>query len=386
MARPISRISRVLMTGPLAPFAEAYRVALAKRGYTPRTVVNQLRQVARLSQWLKARGLAAAELTGEGVEDFLAFQRASERFRSHWSRPGLLCLLDLLRELEVVPAPEPAEAGSPEEVLLACFERYLLAERALAAGTARGYVSHARRFLEGLSPAVGLAGVTAAEVTQAGSFLRFCFVEGLAELDLSQAALPVTGRRRSPLPRGITRADARALLDCCDRRSALGRRDYAIITMLLRLGLRASEVAGLRLDDIDWRAGELVVRGKGARQDRLPLPDDVGQAIASYLRRGRPAGDRREVFLRARAPYGAMAAGTVSSTVRRACRRAGMAEIGAHRLRHTAACEMVSAGVPLVEIAQVLRHHSLQTTAAYGRVDLDRLRLLAAPWPGGAQR
>src|SRR5258707_3667532 len=357
MARPISRISRVLMTGPLAPFAEAYRVALAKRGYTPRTVVNQLRQVARLSQWLKARGLAAAELTGEGVEDFLAFQRASERFRSHWSRPGLLCLLDLLRELEVVPAPEPAEAGSPEEVLLACFERYLLAERALAAGTARGYVSHARRFLEGLSPAVGLAGVTAAEVTQAvlresaavsvsaaqffvaglRSFLRFCFVEGLAELDLSQAALPVTGRRRSPLPRGITRADARALPDCCDRRSALGRRDYAIITMLLRLGLRASEVAGLRLDDIDWRAGELVVRGKGTREDRLPLPVDVGQAIASYLRRGRPAGDRREGFLRARAPYGAIAAGTLSSTARRAGRRGGVAGVGAPGRGHAGA-------------------------------------------------
>src|SRR5262249_35990863 len=176
------------------------------------------------------------------------------------------------------------------------------------------------------------------------------------------------------------------LLRCCDRRSALGRRAYAMIIALLRLGLRASEVAGLRLDDIDWRAGELVVRGKGARQDRLPLPDDVGQAIASYLRRGRPAADCREVFLQARAPFEPIAAGTVSSTVRRACRRAGVAEVGAHRLRHTAACEMVSAGVPLVEIAQVLRHRSLQTTAVYGRVDLGRLRQLAAPWPGGAPR
>jgi integrase/recombinase XerD len=406
MAKPTSRISRVLMTGPLAPFAGAYRLALAQRGYTPLTTVSELRQVGRVSRWLEASGLAACELSGERIEEFLAFQRASGRFRASWSRPGLLCLLDVLRELGVVPAPEPAPPGSPAEVLLAGFEHYLLAERALAAGTARGYVGHARRFLDGLSPAVGLAGVTTAQVTEAvlresaavsvsaaqffvaglRSFLRFCFVEGLVEADLSQAALPVTGRRRSLLPRGIPKADARALLDCCDRRSALGRRDYAMIITLLRLGLRASEVAGLRLDDIDWRAGELVVRGKGARQDRLPLPGDVGQSIASYLRRGRPAVGRREVFLQARAPFEPIAAGTVSSTVRRACRRAGVPEIGAHRLRHTAACDMVSAGVPLTQIAQVLRHRSLQTTAVYGRVDLDRLRQLAAPWPGGAQR
>ena len=126
--------------------------------------------------------------------------------------------------------------------------------------------------------------------------------------------------------------------------------------------------------------------GKGARQDRLPLPADVGEAIASYLRRGRPTSDRREVFLQARAPFDPIAPGTVASTVRRACRRAGVAEVGSHRLRHTVACEMVSAGVPLAQIAQVLRHHSLQTTAAYARVDLDRLRLVAAPWPAGAQR
>lgn len=123
--------------------------------------------------------------------------------------------------------------------------------------------------------------------------------------------------------------------------------------VLLRLGLRRGEVAALRLDDIDWRAGELLVRGKGARQDRLPLPVEVGEAVVGYLRRGRPDSGRREVFLRARAPVGPIAPGTVSSTVRRACRRAGIAEVGAHRLRHTVACEMVAADVPLVQIAQV---------------------------------
>jgi site-specific recombinase XerD len=406
MAGATSRISRVLVTGPLAPFGEDYRRELRERGYTERPAVNEVRQVARFSRWLQAGELSVPDLSAGRVEEFLGWQRAVGRHRSQWSRPGLVCLLDVLRELGVLAAGEPVRADSPAEVLLAGFGRYLAAERGLAAGTVRGYVSHARRFLDGLPAGTGLAGVCARDVIEAvlresaavsvsatqfyvaglRSFLRFCFIERQMPVDLSQAALPVTGRRRSSLPRGIAKADARALLDSCDRRSALGRRDYAMLVTLLRLGLRAGEVARLRLDDIDWRAGELAVRGKGARQDRLPLPAEVGQAIACYLRRGRPASGRREVFLQARAPFRPIAPGTVSSTVRRACRRAGVTEVGAHRLRHTVACEMVAAGVPLAGIAQVLRHHSLQTTALYGRVDLDRLRALAAPWPGGAQR
>lgn len=341
MTRPTSRVSRVVMTGPLVPFADAYGRELKERGYTQRTAVNQLRQVARLSRWLEASGLTVAELGIQRVEEFLAGQRVGGRHRASWSRPGLLCLLDVLGARGLLTGEGPAVPASATEVLLAGFERHLLAERGLAAGTVRGYVRHARRFTGGLSSSRGLAGLTAADVTAAvlresaavsvsatqffvaglRSFLRFCFVEGLVEVGLSQAALPATGRRRSSLPRGITKADAGALLGSCDRRCALGRRDYAMIITLLRLGLRAREVAGLRLDDIDWRAGELVVRGKGACQDRLPLPADVGQAIASYLRRGRPRGDRREVFLRARAPFGPIAARTVSSTVRRAWRR-----------------------------------------------------------------
>jgi integrase len=159
-----------------------------------------------------------------------------------------------------------------------------------------------------------------------------------------------------------------------------------MILILLRLGLRAGETSRLRLDDLDWRAGELVVRGKGAREDRLPLPADVGEAIAAYLARGRPRSARREVFLGARAPFAPIASETVSSTVRRACRRAGVAEIGAHRLRHTAACQMIAAQVPLVQIAGVLRHQSLQSTALYARLDLDQLRRVAAPWPSGGSR
>ena len=406
MARPASRVSRVVVAGPLAPFAEAYSAELRKRGYAPHSAVHQLRQMGRLSRWLEAGGYGASEASRDLVEGFLVWQRAGGRHRQQSSRPGLVCLLEVLRGLGVVAGQEPA-TGSPTDPLLASFERYLRAERGLAAGTVRGYLTHARRFLDGLPSPGGPAALSAGAVTgavlrKAGSgvsvsatqyfvsglraFLHFCFLEGLAETDLSRAALAVTGRRRSSLPRGISREDAQALLGACDRRSALGRRDHALITLLLRLGLRRGEVARLRLDDIDWRAGEMVVRGKGGREDRLPLPVDVGQAIASYLRRGRPRSGRREVFLRARAPYGPIAPGTVSSTVRRACGRAGIPEVGAHRLRHTTACEMVKERVPLARIGQVLRHRSLQSTAIYARVDLVQLRPLAAPWPvGGAE-
>ena len=405
VAGPTSRVSRVLMTGPLVSFEDAYRVELYRRGYTVRSAVCELRQVARFSRWLEAGGLTVADVGEARVEEFLAWQRAEGRYRSHWSRPGLRCLLDVLRGLGVLAA-EGVAPGSPTDVLLGRFERYLLVERGLAAGTVALYLACVRRFVEGLAPDRGIAGLVAGDVTAAVLreseivsvsatqnfvsgvrwFLRFCFIEGLVKSDLSRAALLVRGRSSSPLPKGISTADARALLDCCDRRHALGRRDYAIIITLLRLGLRRGEVAGLRLDDIDWRAGELAVVGKGAREERLPLPADVGEAIAAYLRRGRPQSSRREVFLRSKAPYEPIASGTVASTVRRACRRAGISEFGSHRLRHTAACEMVKANVPLVRIGQVLRHRSLRSTAIYARVDVERLRPLAAPWPGGAGR
>ncbi len=406
MARPTSRVSRVLMTGPVAPFADAYRAELLERGYTPLSAVSELRQVARFSRWLEADGLTVAEVSGARVEEFLEWRRASGCDRHSLSRPGLRCLLDVLRGLGELAVEEPAAASSPTDVLLARFEGYLLAERGLAAGTVVLYLVSARRFVDGLPSDRGLARLAAGEVTAAvlresegvsvsaaqnfvsglRSFLRFCFIEGLVGSDLSGAALFARGRPSSSLARGISSADARALLGSCDRRQALGRRDYAMIILLLRLGLRRGEVAGLRLDDIDWRAGELVVRGKGAREERLPLPADVGEAIAAYLRRGRPHSSRREVFLRDRAPYEPIASGTVASTVRRGCRRAGIAEFGSHRLRHTAACEMVQANVPLYRIGQVLRHRSLQTTAIYARIDVERLRLLSAPWPEGMAR
>jgi integrase/recombinase XerD len=402
------RVCRVLMTGPLAPFAGAYRAERRVRGYTPFSTEGALRQMGRLSCWLEENGYGASELSEEKVERFLAWQRAGGRHRSQWSRPGLVCLLEVLDGLGALAVGQPAPAGSPADLLLASFERYLLVERGLTAATVRGYLLHARRFLGDLGSGGELAGLSASDVTDAvmrkarsgvsvsavqlfvcalRAFLRFCFIEGLLENDLAQAALSIASRRLLSLPKGISRKDGAALLAACDRRSALGRRDYALIIVLLRLGLRRGEAARLGLDDIDWRAGELVVRGKGGREDRLPLSADVGEAIASYLHRGRPRSDRRELFLQAKAPYEPIAPETVGSAVQRACRRAGIGELGAHRLRHTMACEMVKAEVPLGLIGQVLRHRNLQSTAIYARVDIDQLRRLAQPWPqGGEQR
>ena len=279
MAGPTSRVRGVRVMGSLAPFVEAYGAELKKRGYAPRTAVNELRQVARLSQWLGASDLTVVDLGSERIEQFLAVQRAAGH---RATLPGLTCLLDVLRGAGVLGAELPAsETSSPADVLLGSFRAYLLDERGVVPRTADAYVAYARRFLDGLGRDDGLAGLTAREVTEAvlresqavsagaarhfvcalRSFLRFCMIEGLLDSDLSSAALAVRGRRGSRLPKGIGRGDARALLLSCDRRRAVGRRDYAVIITLLRLGLRASELAGLTLDDIDWRSGVIVIRG-----------------------------------------------------------------------------------------------------------------------------
>jgi site-specific recombinase XerD len=404
MGRPTSRVTKVRITGPLAPFAAGFRARLRESGYTPLSVVNVMRLMAHLSRWLDANGLGVADLTSEQVERYAAARRAEGRTSARLPRSVAPVLAMLAGAGALVPQA-PAVPLSDQERLLAAFERHLLCERALAASTAAAYVARARRFLEGLDDG-GVSSLTAGHVMRAvlveaaavsvGSaqyfvaalraFLRFCFLEGLVEADLAGAALAVTGRRRSPLPKGISRAGAQALLACCDRRRPAGRRDYAVLVTLLRLGLRASEAAVLTLEDIDWRAGEITVHGKGRRDERLPLPADVGQAIAAYLTRGRPVTGCREVFLRAVAPAGPLGRGGISCIVRRACRRAGIPPIGAHRLRHTTACQMADAGVPLTEIGQVLRHNSMASTANYARISIIELRKLAQPWPSGGGR
>jgi site-specific recombinase XerD len=329
------------------------------------------------------------------------------RVRSLRIAGGLVPLLTYLRGLGVVP-PAQQPPRSSVELLLDRYRAYLLAERGVTAGTARGYVECVRPFvfsrarengeldLVGLRPQDVLGFVLAESerrprrgakmlVTALRSLLRFLQVEGLIERPLAQVVPSVAFWRLQGLPRGLDSDQVGALLESCDPGTSNGRRDRAILLLLVRLGMRRGEVARLRLEDIDWRAGELLVCGKGPRVERLPLPADVGEALAGYLRDGRP-GDvaTRAVFMRVRAPRAAMTPHGITQVVVSASKRAGLGEVTAHRLRHSVASELLRRGAPLVEIGQLLRHRTELTTTIYAKVDRDRLRELALPWPGGA--
>jgi integrase/recombinase XerD len=307
--------------------------------------------------------------------------------------------------------PEPARQGNDTGVarLLEEYQQYLVRERGLAASSIRRYMPAAGLFVSAvLFPAPGAMGLerlSARQVTQfvlgeasrrstpdakslvtvLRSLLRFLFATGKIPQELASAVPTVANRKLSALPGRLEAGQAGILLGACDRDTPAGRRDFAILTVLARLGLRAGEIAAMEVGDVDWRAGELTVRGKGGRSDRLPLPSDVGQALAGYLLHGRPAGcAATRLFVSERAPRQAISACGVRAIVARACGRAGMPRIGAHRLRHTVASDLLQAGAPLAEIGQVLRHRSQLSTAAYAKVDRDRLRALARPWPGGA--
>jgi integrase/recombinase XerD len=221
-------------------------------------------------------------------------------------------------------------------------------------------------------------------VTRLRAFLRFLHVEGEIDRDLAGVVPSVASWRLAGLVKALDAGSVARLLASCDRRRRVGRRDFAILTILSRLGLRAGEVAALQLSDIDWRSGEVLVRGKGSRQERLPLPSDVGEAIAGWLSRGRLRCDSVLVFTRLRAPHGGLSAGAVSQIVRRACQRAGLPIVSAHRLRHTAATEMLRAGGSLAEVGQVLRHRSRDVTSIYAKVDRIGLGAVVMPWPGAA--
>ncbi len=395
--------SRVRLSGPLKEFGPGFVGELERLGYSPIGATLQVRLMARVSSWMQAESLVLGGLSDEVVERFLAERRAAGH-RDYVSARAMAPLLAYLRELGVVPSASPAQPSTRAEVLGERFRGYLTVERGLARGTVTGYVDAVKPFLAGLDEdGLDLGELTAGRVTAfvvarcpgqsrgaakmtvtaLRSLLGFLHVEGLIAESLIGAVPSAASWRLSGLPRFLEPEQARALLDSCDPQTATGRRDLAILTLLLRLGLRAGEVAGLRLEDLDWRAGELVVVGKGRRSERLPLPVDVGEAITGYLRDGRPdSALDRTVFIRVKAPRQRLTTGGITQVVVAAGRRAGLGQIHAHRLRHTAATSMLRAGAPLREIGQVLRHREQLSTAIYAKVDRGGLSSLARPWPG----
>jgi integrase/recombinase XerD len=395
----------VRMTGPLAPHATGLAGELARLGFTEMSARAQLGLAAHLSRWLADSGLGTMALTAPVAEEYLAARRAAG-YTAYLTPKALAPLLGYLRELGVAPEAETAAPATRAEALLERYRRYLLAERGLREKVARGYVDSVRPFVASCAAAGGvdLRWLTAGDVTAfltgesrrlapktaqrlataLRSLLRFWHVEGLISGPLDRA-VPKVANRRPGLPRPLDPAQVQALLDSCDRGTAGGRRDLAMMTMLARLGLRAGEVAGLRLDDIDWRRGEITIAGKGNRRDQLPLPADAGEAVADWLRHGRPpTALDRSVFIRIKAPHRGLTAGGVTMAVLAAGQRAGLGTIYAHRLRHSAATAMLAEGGSLAEIGQVLRHRRPATTAAYTKVNIEALRALARPWPGAS--
>jgi len=391
---------RVRVSGPLAGFADGFRVDLLEQGYSLWGAQEQLYLLAHVSRWMESERLAVAALTSGRLERYFVWRRR-QGYRHSLSPLSLRRLLGYLDGLGVLPVEDVVL--SPVDRLLGEFWDYLIQERGMKASSAGQYLPTARLFLCECSEPLeeDLARVSAAEISTfvlregrrrsrrstetviyaLRALLRFLHVHGLIAEPLA-SAVPSVARRREDLPRALPAGQVKLLLDSCDRATPTGRRDYAIVLMLARLGLRRCEVAALSLDDVDWRAGEIVVHGKGSRLDRLPLPCDVGEAIVDYLRDGRPRVTDRALFINACAPLWGITSPCVTDVVRYACMRAGIAPVGAHRLRHTLATELLRRGAGLVEIGQVLRHQDQTTTAVYAKVDRAALSPLALPWPG----
>ena len=290
-------------------------------------------------------------------------------------------------------------------VLLAEFGRWLDRERGLSPVSVRCYSKQARYFLAAIGGPGAVSGLDAGRVTafmversrdgSSGSakamvtslraFLRFAHATGRTAVPLAGAVPAVASWRLASLPRGLSAAEVERLLAGCGRETPAGLRDYAVLSLLARLGLRGAEAAGLQLGDIDWRAGEIAVTGKGSRTERLPLPAQAGEALAAWLTAGRPRCESRAVFVTVRRPYRELTPGAVRAVMGRACDRAGLERRGAHRFRHALATEMLRAGASLPEIGQVLRHRSQLATSVYAKVGQDALRPLARPWPGAGK-
>jgi site-specific recombinase XerD len=389
----------VRVRGPLRAHVQGFWDELLTQGYAATSAKNLLRLAAHLSRWLKARGLALRDLTEDRAVAF-ARDRRDEGYTGFQTRRGLEPMLAYLRGVGAVRSPRPSADASPLGRFLREYRAYLRRERGLCASSVHARAAFAREFVSSERPRLDWHRLTAREVTgyiqrrcrkatvsackhtvtDLRALLRFLHVQGQTSCDLAPAVPAVAGWRLSGLPQTLGAIQVKALLRSFDR-SPLGLRDAAIVHLLLRLGLRAAEVAALDLDDVDWRLGQLMVRGKGQHETRLPLPHDVGRVVAAYLRHGRPPARTRGLFLRSRAPYTRIRPGAVSHLAQTALRRVGIAAGGSHLLRHTAATELLRAGASLSEIAHVLRHRHIDTTAIYAKVDLRSLASISRPWP-----
>jgi site-specific recombinase XerD len=397
-----------LRAGALGEHVQGFVEALRLAGYVPSSIQGKVLLVAQLGRWLKRRRLGIRDLDEDRVGEFL--RERSRRYRPR--RGAVRTLVQLLRHLraagELAPPVVPLKCDTAA-IIEEQYATYLREERGLERATLLNYLPLVECFLLDRfgKGTVRLAQLTAADVTRfvrqrahtmssgrakllvtaLRSFLRFAFLRGETARDLTASVPTVADWRHATLPRFIPAKDVCRILRACDRGTAVGRRDYAVLLLLARLGLRASEVVHMELEDIDWRVGELVVRGKGARHERLPLPQDVGAALVDYLRRDRVRCGSRRVFICMRAPHRGFAGPVAICTiVRRAIERAGLQPPtkGAHLLRHSLATELLRRGASLAEIGNLLRHRSPDTTMLYAKVDLAALRQIALHWPGGA--
>lgn len=391
--------------GPIATYIDRFAEFLAGEGYVPATIKTQCLLTADLSRWLKRRRLSLAKLDEARLAQFDADHRRSMRRGDASTGHQLLAFL---RGLGVIPALPQTIDRTALDRLTRDYERFLSSERGLAHTTVMGYLPIVRRFLtehfggqalrlQDLRPrdlhrfilrqarrvSRTHAGTT---VTALRSFLRFLRQRGAIKTDLASALFGVARWRLSHLPKSLPPEQVERLLRCCDRRTPCGQRDYAILMLLARLGLRGGEVLAMTLDDLDWGRGEITVRGKGQRLERLPLPKDVGEALVRYLRHVRPACSTRTVFIRMNAPWHGLRLSAICCVVRRALKRAGLNPDfkGAHLLRHSLATTMLRRGASLTEIGQLLRHRQPTTTQIYAKVDIKALRHIALPWMGGA--
>ena len=400
-----------LQNNSLAPYLDSFASSLDADAYAVSTVRSKLLWVAQLGWWLQENELTVAQLDERIVDTFLSELRRQGRLR-RGQGPTTLRFLVHLQKQGAIPCPDPVCDTSPLAELERHYERHLRTERGLATATVVNYGPIVHRFLVhcfGDAP-LHLEQLKASDistyvlahahsqsakraqlmVTALRSFFRFLLREAKIQVDLAASVPTVADWRLSTVPKYLCQEQIQRLLDACDRSTSTGRRDYAVLLLLARLGLRAGEVVALTIDDIDWRAGEVMVHGKGLFHDRLPLLTEAGEALAAYLRTDRPRTRTRRVFVRMKAPHAGFAGpSTVSTIVRRALKRADLhpPTKGAHLLRHSLATGMLHGGASMAEIGEVLRHRSPNTTEIYAKVDLSGLRSLAQPWPniGGAR-